>query len=116
MSGPYQRPTAEDVKTVYGLDMSALDYEEFEQSYKSHNEYNRELSKIRNKNCGLNGLVLARASELLQPSGASHLLRQFGQGNRSNENCEKVCHSSSNSDTLQWVDDPRHAIRRVCDL
>ena len=30
----------------------------------------------------MNGLVLARASELPQPSGASHLLRQFGQGDR----------------------------------
>ena len=26
-----------------------LDYEEFEQSYKKYNDYNRELSKLRNK-------------------------------------------------------------------
>ena len=78
----YQRPTVQDLQTVYGLDMSELDYEGFEQSYKNYNEYNRELSKSRSKNCGLNGLVLARASELPQPSGASHLLRQFGQGDR----------------------------------
>ena len=49
---------------------------------KNYNEYNRDLNRSRNKNCGLNGLVLARASELPQPSGASHLLRQFGQGDR----------------------------------
>ena len=78
----YQRPTAQDLQTVYGIDMSVLDYEQFEQSYKNYNEYNRELSRSRSKNCGLNGLVLARASELPQPSGASHLLRQFGQGDR----------------------------------
>tara|TARA_Y100000766_G_scaffold43760_2_gene33807 strand:+ start:105 stop:2135 length:2031 start_codon:yes stop_codon:yes gene_type:complete len=78
----YQRPTAQDLQTVYGIDMSVMDYEEFEQSYKDYNEYMRELNRTRNKNCGYEGLTLVRASELPQPSGASHLLRQFGQGDR----------------------------------
>jgi hypothetical protein len=78
----YQRPTAQDLQTVYGIDMSVMDYEEFEQSYKDYNEYMRGLNRTRNKNCGYEGLTLVRASELPQPSGASHLLRQFGQGDR----------------------------------
>jgi hypothetical protein len=78
----YQRPTAQEMKTVYGIDMSTVDYEEFEQSFKNYNDYRRDLSRTRNKNCGLNGLTLVRASELPQPSGSSHLLRQFGQGDR----------------------------------
>ena len=36
----YQRPTAQDLQAVYGIDMSVMDYEEFEQSYKDYNEYN----------------------------------------------------------------------------
>lgn len=78
----YQRPTAQDLQAVYGIDMSVMDYEEFEQSYKDYNEYMRGLNRTRNKNCGYEGLTLVRASELPQPSGASHLLRQFGQGDR----------------------------------
>ena len=78
----YQRPTAQDLQTVYGIDMSVMDYEEFEKSYKDYNEYMRGLNRTRNKNCGYEGLTLVRASELPQPSGASHLLRQFGQGDR----------------------------------
>ncbi len=78
----YQRPTAQDLQTVSSIDMSTLEYDEFEQSFRTYNEYMRDLGRARNKNCGLNGLTLVRASELPQPSGASHLLRQFGQGDR----------------------------------
>ena len=78
----YQRPSVEDLAPGMSVDISSISYDEFVEAYSTYKQIRGDFSRKLRQNCGYKGLMLVRASELPQPSPASHLLRQFGQGDR----------------------------------
>lgn len=77
----YQRPSVEDLAPGLSVDISSINYDQFVDSYGKYKEINADF-RNRRRLCDYKGLLLVRASEQPQPSPASHLLRQFGQGDR----------------------------------
>ena len=77
----YQRPTGKDLAPGISVDVSTVNFDQFVEAYKTYKQIRGDWQKKRNQ-ANFQGLVLARASELPQPSPATHLLQHFGQGDR----------------------------------
>ena len=77
----YQRPSVAELAPGISVDVSAINYEQFAEAYKTYKQIKNDFRGRLNRT-SYKGLQLVRASELPQPSPANHLMRQFGQGDR----------------------------------